>query len=79
MPNHTLTEVQSFALPSGLSGDWTVEAGRIVLGAQPGNGLSLDEAALAPLAARGPWAPHVRPVRAGWSLSLHPGRESEPR
>jgi L-alanine-DL-glutamate epimerase-like enolase superfamily enzyme len=74
VPNHALTEVQGVALPAGVSGDWDIDDGRILLGNAPGNGLSLDESAVrtpAPAAPLPPQGPHVRPADAGLRMTLH--------
>jgi L-alanine-DL-glutamate epimerase-like enolase superfamily enzyme len=74
VPNHALTEVQGLALPAGISADWVLDDGRIVLGTTPGNGLSLDESAVrlpAEAEALPPHGPHVRPQDAGLRLTLH--------
>jgi L-alanine-DL-glutamate epimerase-like enolase superfamily enzyme len=74
VPNHALTEVQGFTLPAGVSADWHIDDGRIILGTTPGNGLTLDEAAVRlpaldeALPAEGP---HVRPADAGLRMTLH--------
>jgi L-alanine-DL-glutamate epimerase-like enolase superfamily enzyme len=74
VPNHALTEVQGFTLPAGISADWHIDDGRIMLGTAPGNGLTLDESAARPhleAAALPPHGPHVRPVDAGLRMTLH--------
>ncbi|SER24045.1 mandelate racemase/muconate lactonizing enzyme family protein [Microlunatus flavus] len=74
VPNHAFTEVQGFTLPAGVSADWDVDDGRILLGTAPGNGLSFDEAGVrAPLAVEALPAdgPHVRPADAGLRFGLH--------
>lgn len=72
--NHALTEVQGFTLPAGVSADWDIDDGRIVLGTTPGNGLSFDESAVrspAATEALPPQGPHVRPSDAGLRMTLH--------
>ncbi|QGN32238.1 mandelate racemase/muconate lactonizing enzyme family protein [Microlunatus sp. Gsoil 973] len=74
VPNHALTEVQGFSLPAGVTADWDVDDGRIILGSTPGNGLSFDESAARPPAISGtpaPEGPHVRPADAGLRMTLH--------
>lgn len=71
VPNHLVTEVQGFTLPAGVSGDWVVDDGKIILGESAGNGLAFDEDAARPSVATGPLAPHVRPVDAGLRPGLH--------
>ncbi|GAB3915526.1 mandelate racemase/muconate lactonizing enzyme family protein [Microlunatus endophyticus] len=46
VPNHALTEVQGFTLPAGISADWDIDDGRVILGTEPGNGLTFDESAV---------------------------------
>jgi len=78
VPNHALTEVQGFTLPAGISADWDIDDGRIILGTTPGNGLTLDESAARPPAkaeALPPEGPHVRPADAG--LRMTPEAEAE--
>ena len=52
--------------------DQTIADGGVVLGDEPGNGLSVDEAMIAGAGARLAWSdpagPHVRPHRAGLRL-----------
>jgi L-alanine-DL-glutamate epimerase-like enolase superfamily enzyme len=74
VPNHSLTEVQGLALPAGVSADWDVDDGRIILGTTPGNGLSLDESDVrlpVGVEALPPLGPHVRPADAGLRMTLH--------
>lgn len=74
VPNHALTEVQGFTLPAGVSADWDIDDGRIILGTTPGNGLSLDESAVRPpvgTEALPEEGPHVRPTDAGLRMTLH--------
>jgi len=74
VPNHALTEVQGIALPAGVSADWHVDDGRIILGTTPGNGLSVDESAVrlpVRLEVLPSLGPHVRPVDAGLRMTLH--------
>lgn len=73
VPNHLSAEVQDLGEPLGISIDLEYGDGGIILGDQPGNGLTIDEAAIAARAelAAG-WlvkeGPHVRPRRAGLRL-----------
>ncbi|WP_166845408.1 mandelate racemase/muconate lactonizing enzyme family protein [Isoptericola sp. BMS4] len=72
VPNHLALELQSLTDPVGLDTDHEVDDGGVVLGDDPGNGLSIDERAIARTHALQRWAqpsgPHVRPERAGLRL-----------
>lgn len=72
VPNHLAVELQSLADPLGLRTDHEVLDGGVVLGDEPGNGLSIDEAAVPAAGVREAWSsaagPHVRPLRAGLRL-----------
>jgi L-alanine-DL-glutamate epimerase-like enolase superfamily enzyme len=72
VPNHVATEVQDLASPVGITVDQEYADGSIVLGDEPGLGLSVDEAAIAALAESADWGqargPHVRPGSAGRRL-----------
>ncbi|HEY5050614.1 MAG TPA: enolase C-terminal domain-like protein, partial [Acidothermaceae bacterium] len=72
IPNHLAIEIQSLETPVGLAVDQTIADGGVVLGDEPGNGLSVDEAMIASAEARLAWSdpagPHVRPHRAGLRL-----------
>src|SRR4051812_23388302 len=72
MPNHIATEVQDLAAPVGITVDQEFSDGSIVLGDQPGLGLTVDEAAVAALVEPADWGkasgPHVRPDAAGKRL-----------
>jgi len=72
VPNHLAIEIQSLGTPIGLAVDQTIADGGVVLGDEPGNGLSVDEAMIAGAGARLAWSdpagPHVRPDRAGLRL-----------
>lgn len=72
VPNHLSAEVQDFGHPFGMTVDEEYADGGIILGDQPGNGLSVDEAAIAGSHTEGTWlipeGPHVRPSRAGLRL-----------
>jgi L-alanine-DL-glutamate epimerase-like enolase superfamily enzyme len=72
IPNHLSIEIQSLETPVGLAVDQTIADGGVVLGDEPGNGLSVDEAMIAGAGARLAWSdpagPHVRPHRAGLRL-----------
>jgi L-alanine-DL-glutamate epimerase-like enolase superfamily enzyme len=73
VPNHLAIEVQDLGAPVGMKVDTEIVDGGVVLGDQPGNGLSIDETAIADAAERLGWAqavgPHVRPNRAGLRLT----------
>lgn len=72
VPNHLALELQDLGTPIGVRAAHEVADGGVVLGDEPGNGLSIDEAAIAAVVARNGWAqaagPHVRPARAGLRL-----------
>lgn len=72
VPNHLSSEVQDLGSPFGMTVDQEFADGGVVLGDQPGNGISLDEAAIAANQRAGSWAapegPHVRSRRAGLRL-----------
>jgi L-alanine-DL-glutamate epimerase-like enolase superfamily enzyme len=72
VPNHVATEVQDLAAPVGITVDQEFVDGAIVLGDQPGLGLTVDEIAIAGVAEPADWGkaagPHVRPDRAGRRL-----------
>jgi L-alanine-DL-glutamate epimerase-like enolase superfamily enzyme len=73
VPNHLSAEVQDLGSPFGVRIDQEFADGGIVLGDEPGHGVSVDEAAILGherdgaswLVAEGP---HVRPARAGLRL-----------
>lgn len=72
VPNHLTTEVQDTVFAAGITVDHEFQDGGIVLGTEPGSGITIDEAAIR-TAADGPgWAdaasPHMRPSRAGLRL-----------
>lgn len=73
VPNHLAIEVQDLGAPVGMRVDTEIVDGGVVLGDEPGNGLSIDETAIADAAERLGWAqavgPHVRPNRAGLRLT----------
>jgi len=74
VPNHSLAEVQGFTLPAGISADWQVDGGMIILGTTPGNGLSFDESGTRSPSGSvtpAPDGPHVRPADAGLRMTLH--------
>ncbi len=78
VPNHLTAEVQDVGSPFGLTVDQEIADGGIVLGDQPGVGVSVDESLIATLKHSEPgWraeaGPHVRPTRAGLQLSGGPG------
>ena len=68
VPNSVGIEVQNLTEPLGISVDHQVEGGGLVLGDEPGAGLTVDVAAIEAVAASA-WGakagPHVRPQRAG--------------
>lgn len=73
IPNHLSAEVQDLGTPFGITLDQEYADGGVVLGDQPGAGITVDEAAIAgeddkeaswPM----PQGPHVRPRRAGLRL-----------
>jgi L-alanine-DL-glutamate epimerase-like enolase superfamily enzyme len=72
VPNHVATEVQDLAAPLGITVDQQYADGSIILGDEPGLGLTIDEAAIAALAESADWGqaigPHVRPGSAGRRL-----------
>jgi len=73
IPNHLSAEIQDLGTPFGITLDQEYADGGVVLGDQPGAGITVDEAAIAgeddkeaswPM----PQGPHVRPRRAGLRL-----------
>jgi L-alanine-DL-glutamate epimerase-like enolase superfamily enzyme len=71
IPNHLSAEVQDLGSPFGTTIDMEYADGGVVLGDQPGAGLTVDEAAIAgedDKEANGPAPQHVRPRRAGLRL-----------
>jgi L-alanine-DL-glutamate epimerase-like enolase superfamily enzyme len=73
VPNHLSAEVQDLGAPVGLRIDQQFVDGGIVLGDEPGAGITIDEAAIAALDdGAGSWqipaGPHVRSSRAGLRL-----------
>ncbi len=72
IPNHLSAEVQDLGAPFGVTVDETYEDGSIVLGTNPGNGIEVDEAAIATDQRTASWliatGPHVRSDRAGLRL-----------
>ena len=72
VPNHLSIEIQDLGSPVGLTVDQTIADGGVVLGDEPGNGLSVDEDLIASAEGRLAWSnpagPHVRPHRAGLRL-----------
>jgi len=74
IPNHLSAEVQDVNVPIGLTIDYQIADGGIVLGDQPGAGVDVDVDAINSLEHEEPgWrsedGPHVRPSRAGLRLS----------
>ena len=72
VPNHMVTEVQDLGAPFGLTIDQEITDGGIVLGDEPGHGVSVDEDAILASQRSASWlvpaGPHVRPSRAGLRL-----------
>ncbi|WAC70294.1 mandelate racemase/muconate lactonizing enzyme family protein [Microbacterium sp. SL75] len=73
LPNHLLTEVTSLRVPTGVRLDYEIADGGLVLGDEPGGGVSLDASVLdgsAPYVWGGESGPHVRDSRAGLELGV---------
>jgi L-alanine-DL-glutamate epimerase-like enolase superfamily enzyme len=73
VPNHLSAEVQDLGSPFGVTIDVDYADGGIVLGDQPGVGLTIDEPAIVANGSKeASWliqsGPHVRPQRAGLRL-----------
>lgn len=73
IPNHLSAEVQDLGSPHGITLDQHFADGGIVLGDEPGAGISIDEAVIASKSAGGadwldPGGPHIRSSRAGLRL-----------
>ena len=72
VPNHLTSEVQDLGTPFGIVIDQEIADGGVVLGDQPGNGITIDEQAIARNRPAASWlsreGPHVRPRRAGLRL-----------
>ena len=73
IPNHLVTEVQTLRFPRGLQVDQEFDGGGIILGDQPGLGITVDETLMvpgpeAPIGKAPATGPHVRPRDAGRSL-----------
>lgn len=72
VPNHLTAEVQHFGFPFGVSVEQDFVDGGIALSDTPGNGMTIDEAAIAASNESGDWliqaGPHVRSTRAGLQL-----------
>ncbi|WP_394771364.1 mandelate racemase/muconate lactonizing enzyme family protein [Lacisediminihabitans sp.] len=72
VPNHLSAEVQDLGTPFGISVDEHYADGGIVLGDEPGAGLTIDEPAILADQRLAPWitadGPHVRSPRAGLRL-----------
>lgn len=72
VPNHLVTEVQDLSTPLGVSIDHEISGGGILLGDQPGSGITIDESALVVAPERefvhAENGPHMRPLRAGLRL-----------
>ncbi|WP_136588128.1 MULTISPECIES: mandelate racemase/muconate lactonizing enzyme family protein [Actinomycetes] len=76
LPNHLLTEVTSLQTPAGVTVDYEVSDGGIVLGDSPGGGVSLDpsiEVGSTDFVWGGQGGPHVRSSRAGLELGVRLG------
>lgn len=74
VPNHLTTEVQDVRSALGVTVDHVITDGGIMLGDQPGAGITIDEAAIAKAEAEQGWGdargPHTRPTRAGLRVVL---------
>lgn len=72
VPNHMSAEVQDLGVPFGLTLDQEFTDGGIVLGDEPGAGISIDEAAIEKQQRSASWlasaGPHVRSSRTGLRL-----------
>jgi L-alanine-DL-glutamate epimerase-like enolase superfamily enzyme len=72
VPNHIATEVQDLTMPVGITVDQEFVDGAIVLGDQPGLGVTVGEDVIAAAAEPADWGtgdgPHVRPAGAGKRL-----------
>ena len=72
VPNHLSAEIQDLGAPFGVTIDQEVADGGVILGDEPGNGIRVDEAAIARARAADSWVvpagPHVRSARAGLQL-----------
>lgn len=82
LPNHLLTEVTSPRVPDGVSVDFEIAEGGLVLGDQPGGGVVLDSSVVdgtTNFVWGGAGGPHVRSSRAGLELGVRlPPRETAP-
>jgi L-alanine-DL-glutamate epimerase-like enolase superfamily enzyme len=76
VPNHLSAEVQDLGSPFGIAIDQEFADGGVVLGDVPGNGLTIDEAAIVGHQRSASWlstdGPHVRSPRAGLRLVADP-------
>lgn len=84
VPNHLALELQDLGMPIGMRACHDYADGGVVLGDEPGHGLSVDEVAVAQVEVRQGWSqaagPHVRPARAGLRLvpdAPGPGRVAD--
>jgi len=72
VPNHLAAELQDLGAPLGMTVDYEIVDGGIVLGDRPGHGTSIDEARISQSVPLDGWTqvagPHVRPDRAGLRL-----------
>jgi hypothetical protein len=82
VPNLLTHEVQDLSFPTGLEIDQEFDHGGIVLGEEPGLGISVDESMLAltppTLGLLTPDGPHVRPERAGLRMVAEPDVHDDP-
>lgn len=78
VPNHLSAEVQDLGAPFGVTIDQEIVDGGVLLGTEPGHGVTVDETAIADHQRSASWlvaeGPHVRPVRAGLRLVSEPDR-----
>lgn len=76
VPNHLSAEIQDLGTPFGITVDQEFADGGVIVGDQPGNGLHIDEAAIAKDQRAASWTaqggPHVRSRRAGLRLVAEP-------
>ena len=73
VPNHLSAELQDLGAPLGMTVDYEIADGGIVLGDKPGHGTTIDETRIAQAVPLDGWwaqkdGPHVRPDRAGLRL-----------
>ncbi len=67
LPNVVAIEIQSLDQPLGITVDQCIGDGGLLLGSEPGAGITVDESAISAVASTwsAPAGPHVRPLRAG--------------